>query len=288
VLRRDKSDFHITPSLGTYFYLINTKKPPFDNLLLRYALNMATDKEAITSFLAAGQTPATTLVPPIEDYRSPEGFAISIDGKSYTVLSYNPSAARELLAKAGFPNGADRGGRRLRIEIMFNTLEAHKQVAEIVQQQWRRNLNIDVTLVNQEWKVYLETLDNLHYNGVARRGWIGDYVDPNTFLDLFVTGSVNNGSGWTDPRYDAMLKDANSTTDPSERAKKLARCEEYLLKAMPFIPIYTYSWFYLRKPYVRGMEANLRDEHPFKYVWIDREWRPGTDMIAGSRQPAME
>jgi ABC-type oligopeptide transport system substrate-binding subunit len=165
-----------------------------------------------------------------------------------------------------------RDGRRLKVEIMFNTLEAHKQVAEIVQQQWRRNLNIDVTLVNQEWKVYLETLDNLHYEGVARRGWIGDYVDPNTFLDLFVTGSVNNGSGWTDPRYDSMLKEANATTDPLLRMKKLQQSEAYLLKAMPFVPIYTYTWFYLRKPYVRGVAPNLLDQHPFKYVWIDKEW----------------
>jgi ABC-type oligopeptide transport system substrate-binding subunit len=282
VLRRDKKDFKITPSLGTYFYLVNTKKPPFDNLLLRYALNMGMDKEAITGFLSAGQTPATSLVPPIEGYEMPRALEVKVEGKTYDVLSYNPEAARELLQKAGFANGLGRDGRRLKVEIMFNTLEAHKQVAEIVQQQWRRNLNIDVMLVNQEWKVYLETLDNLHYEGVARRGWIGDYVDPNTFLDLFVTGSVNNGSGWTDPRYDAMLKEANSTTDPAERVKKLAECEEYLLRAMPFVPIYTYSWFYLRKPYVRGMEANLRDEHPFKYVWIDRDWEPETDLIAGS------
>ncbi|HWP43541.1 MAG TPA: peptide ABC transporter substrate-binding protein [Blastocatellia bacterium] len=284
VLRRDKRDFHITPSLGTYFYLINTKKPPFDNLLLRYALNMATDKEAITEFLGAGQTPAATLVPPIEGYRSPSSLEVSVGGKTLDILSYDPAAARELLAKAGFPNGVGPDGRRLRVEIMFNTLEAHKQIAEIVQQQWRRNLNIEVTLVNQEWKVYLETLDNLHYAGVARRGWIGDYVDPNTFLDLFVTGSVNNGSGWTDPRYDRLLKEANATTDPEERARLLTECEEYLLKAMPFVPIYTYSWFYLRKPYVRGMEANLRDEHPFKYVWIDPSWRPESGLVADSGQ----
>jgi ABC-type oligopeptide transport system substrate-binding subunit len=107
---------------------------------------------------------------------------------------------------------------------------------------------------------------------VARRGWIGDYVDPNTFLDLFVTGSVNNGSGWTDPRYDSMLKEANATTDPLLRMKKLQQSEAYLLKAMPFVPIYTYTWFYLRKPYVRGVAPNLLDQHPFKYVWIDKEW----------------
>jgi ABC-type oligopeptide transport system substrate-binding subunit len=272
VLKRGKKDFHITPSLGSYFYLINTRKPPFDNPVVRYALNMATDKRAITEFLAAGQIPGISLVPPMDNFNQTRSLEVTIDGKSYDVLGYDPAAARELLAKAGFADGVGRNGQRLKVEILFNTLEAHKQIAEIVQQQWRANLGLDVTLVNQEWKVYLETLDNLHYGGVARRGWIGDYVDPNTFLDLFVTGSVNNGSGWTDPRYDSMLKEANATTDPLLRMKKLQQSEAYLLKAMPFVPIYTYTWFYLRKPYVRGVAPNLLDQHPFKYVWIDKEW----------------
>lgn len=287
-LKRGKKDFHITPSLGAYFYLINTKKPPFDNPLVRYALNMATDKRSITEFLGAGQIPAASLVPPMDDFDQAQGLEIKVGDKTYNVLAYDPAAARELLAKAGFANGVGRDGRRLKVEILFNTLDAHKQIAEIVQQQWRENLALDVTLVNQEWKVYLETLDNLHYNGVARRGWIGDYVDPNTFLDLFVTGSVNNGSGWSDARYDSMLKDANATTDPALRMSKLRESEAYLLKAMPFVPIYTYTWFYLRKPYVRGVAPNLLDQHPFKYVWIDRDWSEKTaadSTVAEARTP---
>jgi oligopeptide transport system substrate-binding protein len=274
VLRRDKKDFYITPALSSYFYLVNTRKPPFDNPLLRYALNMAVDKQSLTEFLSAGQLPGTSLVPPMEGYDSPRSLEVIIDGKSYDILSHNPQAARELLAKAGFASGVGRDGRRLRVEILFNTLETHKQIAEIIQQQWKLELGIDASLVNQEWKVYLETLDNLHYNGVARRGWTGDYVDPNTFLDLFVTGSANNGSGWSDPKYDAMLADANSTTDPSARMKKLGECEQYLLKAMPFVPLYIYTYFYLQKPYVRGVETSILDQHPFKYIWIDTNWKP--------------
>ncbi len=274
---RQKADFHITPAFTSYYYLLNTTKPPFDNVLLRYALNMATDKKAITDFLSAGQIPALNLVPPIEGYETPKSLTVNVDGKSYDVLSFNVDAARELLAKAGFANGVGRDGRRLNVEILFNTLEAHKQIAEIVQQQWRKNLNIDVTLVNQEWKVYLETLDNLHYAGAARRAWNGDYVDPNTFLDMFVTGSVNNGSGWTDEKYDRMLKEANATTDAALRMKKLSECETYLLKNMPFVPLYIYTWFYLQKPYVRGIEENILDQHPFKYIWIDTGWTAESD-----------
>jgi ABC-type oligopeptide transport system substrate-binding subunit len=274
---RSKADFHVAPAFTSYYYTINTKKPPFDNVLLRYALNMATDKKAITDFLGAGQIPALSIVPPIEGYETPKSLDVEIDGKKYDVLSFNLDAANELMAKAGFPNGVGRDGRRLNIEIMFNTLDTHRQIAEIVQQQWRKNLNIDVKLANEEWKVYLETLNNVQYNGVARRAWNGDYVDPNTFLDMFVTGSVNNGSGWTDPRYDAMLESANSTTDPGARMKKMSEAELYMLRAMPYVPLYIYTWYYLQKPYVRGVEANILDQHPFKYIWIDKDWKPGAN-----------
>ena len=276
-LLRSKSDFHVAPAFTSYFYNINTKKPPFDNVLLRYALNMATDKRAITDFLGAGQIPALNIVPPIEGYETPKSLNVEIGGKTYDVLSFDLDAARELLSKAGYPNGVGRDGRRLNIEIMFNTLDTHRQIAEIVQQQWRRNLNIDVTLANQEWKVYLETLNNVQYNGVARRAWNGDYVDPNTFLDMFVTGSVNNGTGWTDRKYDAMLEEANSTTDPALRMKKMSEAESYMLRAMPYVPLYIYTWYYLQKPYVRGIEANILDQHPFKYIWIDKDWTPGRE-----------
>jgi oligopeptide transport system substrate-binding protein len=283
ILRRGVKDFHMTAAFTSYFYLINTKKPPFDNVALRYALNMATDKDALTEFLGAGQIPALNLVPPIEGYQTPRSLTVEVAGKSYDVLAHNPDAARELLAKAGYPNGVGRDGRRLKVEILFNTTETHKQIAEIIQQQWRKELNIDAELVNQEWKVYLETLDNLHYNGVARRGWTGDYVEPNTFLDMFVTGSVNNGSGWADPQYDRTLEEANAMTDQASRMKRLAECEAYMLRQMPFVPLYIYTYFYLQKPYVRGIEANLLDQHPFKYIWIDEGWTPraGDTQVAG-------
>ncbi len=122
--------------------------------------------------------------------------------------------------------------------------------------------------------MYLESVNNQNYNGVARRAWTGDYIDPNSFLDMFVSGSVNNGTGWTDVKYDTMLAEANATTDPDLRMNRLSKCESYLLKNMPFIPLHIYVWYYLQKPYVRGLEGNLLDQHAFKFVWIDENWRP--------------
>jgi oligopeptide transport system substrate-binding protein len=112
------------------------------------------------------------------------------------------------------------------------------------------------------------------YNGLVTSPWSGKYSDPNTFLDLFLTGSIQSGTGWSDHNYDAMLTEANSTLDPGVRMKILAECERYLLRAMPQIPISFATLRYLQKPYVRGLESNTFNEHHFKYVWIDTDWKP--------------
>jgi oligopeptide transport system substrate-binding protein len=143
-----------------------------------------------------------------------------------------------------------------------------------LQQQWQRNLNIEVNLVFQEVQVWLQTLFTLQYKGVAWSGDVGAYVDPNWFLDQFMTGAASNCTGWTDPQYDAMVREANATTDPAARMSKLSECERYLLTAMPFLPSYSETWRRLQKPYVRGVGTNLLDRRPFKYVWIDTKWKP--------------
>lgn len=274
---RGKRDFHTSASLTPFFFAVNTKKAPFDNTLLRYALNMATDKKAITDFLGSGQMPANTLVPSNTSYKSPDSLHIEINGVVYDILSYNPSAARELLSKAGFPDGRAPDGRRLSLDVLFRTLETNRQIAEIIQQQWQQNLNIEVNLLNQESKVYVRTIRNLQYNGVVLRSWQADYIDPNALLEVFLTTSVNSGTGWSSPQYDAMLKKANATTAPAERMIKLKECENELLKAMPVIPLFVNTNAYLLKPYVRGVGGNSLNQSLFKYVWIDVNWKPDSE-----------
>jgi oligopeptide transport system substrate-binding protein len=96
------------------------------------------------------------------------------------------------------------------------------------------------------------------------------------FLDLFVTNSPASGTGWGDEKFDDMLNEATVIIDPAVRMEKLAECELYLLKAMPIIPLFYNTWFHLQKPYVRGLSDNLLDKHPFKYTWIDTNWKPET------------
>jgi oligopeptide transport system substrate-binding protein len=278
---RKKKDLNSLPVLDSLYYAINTKKPPFDNVLLRYALNMATDKKAIVQALAGGDTPAIGYVPPIEGYETPTDLFVPVDDKEYDVVSYNPQNARELLAKSGFPGGVGRDGRRLTVEVVDT---GSTEVFEVLQQQWRNNLNVDVKLTQQEFKVFIQTLLEVSYNGLAYSEWTAKYRDPNSFLDLFMRGSIQSGTGWSDRNYDAMLAEANSMLDRHARMKKLGECEKYLLKAMPQVPVCHRTWHTLQKPYVRGLESNALDEHHFKYVWIDTHWKPEGELEQASRK----
>jgi ABC-type oligopeptide transport system substrate-binding subunit len=257
--------FHILPGF-------NIRKPPFDNVLVRYALNMATNKKQIAGVFGSGRVPARTFVPPLTGYEPAKGATVSFDGRIYDVLSHNPEGARELLAKAGFPNGVGRHGRKLTFEYLFPQLPHSQPIAEILQQQWRIALNIDVRLVKQDFQAWIQKVLSADY-GMTESSFGGDYLDPNAFLELFVSRGPLSFA-WSDPKYDALLGLANSTPDPAGRMRRLAECEAYLLKAMPVLPLLFYGFVYLQKPFVRGLGTNPLDAHPFKYAWIDTKWRP--------------
>ena len=254
---KKRRDYHSAPYFGTYFYRMNVTRPPLDAVRVRKALALSVDREAITSYvLKAGQQPAATFVPPmISGYESAPGF------------SYDPDAARKLLAEAGYPGG--KGMREL--AVLYNTSEAHKKIAEVVQQMWKKELGIEVVLANQEWKVYLSTVNSLDYD-VARGTWIGDYLDPNTFLDMFVTGGGNNRTGWSSDRYDELIARAAREPDIGSRARMLREAEGILTyDELPFFPIYFYVYEYLLRPGVGGFFENPLNIHPLRAVrWEDQ------------------
>lgn len=134
-------------------------------------------------------------------------------------------------------------------------------------------LSVRVNVTLQEFKTFLQSQYSLNYAGVSDSADWGYYRDPTWFLSEFTTGASANIAGWSDPRYDSMLANAAATVDPTIRMERLAHCERYLLRAMPFVPIYHDIWAYPQKPYVRGVNPNLMDVHPLKYVWIDTNWR---------------
>ena len=255
VYRRERPDcLQINPYLSTYFYRINTTKPPLNDRRVRRALAMAIDRQSIVDNVSrGGQRPAFHLTPP--------------DTAGYTArarLTENLEAARKLLADAGYPEG--RGLPP--IEILYNTQETHRSLAEAIQQMWKKNLGVEARLLNQEWKVYLSAQRTLNYQ-VARAGWTGDYPDPNTFLETFTTGSGNNETGWSNPEYDRLVAEAGRTGDPSARYELFQQAEALLMEDMPILPIYFYTRVRLQRPEVKGWYPTLLDQHPYKYVYLE-------------------
>lgn len=164
------------------------------------------------------------------------------------------------------------GGKALpKIELLYNTSESHKAIAEAIKEQWHEQLGVDLQLVNKEWKVYLKDTQKLNYN-VGRAGWIGDYTDPNTFLDMWVTGGGNNQTGWSNKKYDELIAAAASEPDPQKRMRIFHEAEDMLINdEVPILPLYFYVNQNVVKPFVKGMHFNLRDLHPLKYVWIEKD-----------------
>ena len=255
-----KPDFHSYTILGTYFVRCNTTKKPFDDIRVRQALGMAVDRERLTKkIMRAGEVPAYHFTPPgIGHYHAPEG-----------LLTYDPDQARKLLAEAGYPGG--KGFPRF--TYMFNAsaggaAKVHAKVGVELQQMWHDELGIDMELDQVEWKVYLAKENQLDYE-LDRSSWIGDYNDPNTFLNMFITGSGNNRTGWSNPRYDGLIRAADKEVDPAKREKILEDAETLLMReGEPIIPLFFYVGFnYYSPTKIHGIYRNVLDNHPLNAIW---------------------
>lgn len=243
---------HIDSYLGTYYYRINTRVKHLQDPRVRRALALSIDREQIVRHVTkAGEIPATTFTPP--------------DTMGYTAhsdLGFDPQRARQLMAAAGHPDGKDFPT----LELLYNTSEGHRKIAVAIQQMWKKNLNIDIQLHNQDWKVYLDSVNSGNYQ-IARAGWIGDYVDPNSFLDMWITDGGNNQTGWSNARYDELiLQTAPQAKDRNARYQAFLEAESILLDELPLIPIYTYVSKKLVQPSVRGLHGNLLDYHNYKAI----------------------
>lgn len=249
-----RDDYQTGPYLGTYYYSINNKKAPFNDVRVRKALNMAINKAELCEQVSkAGEMPANAFVPKMAGYDPTPGHP------------YNVEMAKKLMAEAGFPGG--KGFPEFK--ILYNTSEGHKKIGEYVQQQWAENLGISITLMNQEWKTYLASRDE-HDFEVARAGWIGDYQDPNTFLDMFLTGGYGNDVQYENAEYDRLIKKAATMEAGPERLALLRQAEDlFITQDMAVIPIYTYvTKNMIDTSKWGGWYSNTLDAHPTKNIFL--------------------
>ncbi len=250
VYQRDfPQSYRSDPYYGSYYFRFNTTRKPLDDVRVRRALSIAIDRESLVkNVVRGGMQAAYALTPPTAKF-TPRAR-----------LTGDVAEARRLLAEAGYPEG--RGFPR--IELLYNTHENHRRVCEALQEMWRQNLGIEVGLLNQEWKVYMRSMDVLDYD-MARGGWIGDYDDPNTFYDTFITGGGNNRTGWSNARYDQLLRDTGTAPDEAARMELYQQMEEIILKELPIMPVYFYRKVYALSPKVQWT-ANPLDNQNWKFV----------------------
>jgi oligopeptide transport system substrate-binding protein len=252
--RRDQPGvLHISPFLDTYFYRLNTTRPPLNDARIRRALSLAIDRAAITEKITrGGQQPAAAFTPPgMGGYNPP------------AVLVRDLAEAGRLLAESGHAEGQGLPP----IEIMINSSGNHRAIAEAIQQMWRK-LGLQVEINNMEMSSLYAKRRALDYS-VLRSEWVADFADPKSFLDVFRGGSSNNHTGWNSLAYDAALHAADRTADPAARSKLLAEAEAVLMAELPIIPLYHFTTVRLVHPSVRGWHPLPLDRHPYKHVWLE-------------------
>lgn len=257
-MKKEKPDeLKVTGYVGTYYYQYNFKKKPFDDVRVRTALSYAIDRNVIADkVMGQGQTPGYTLVPDFVDGFKP----VAPDWSKLTQAERN-TKAKELLTEAGFGPG-----HPLKFELLYNTDDNHKKVAVAVASMWKK-LGVEVSLVNQEWKTYLQTKAQGQFD-VGRAGWIADYNEASSMLDLMQTTHGNNDGKYSNPTFDKLMNESRDQVDDASRNKLYVQAEEILAKDMPIAPIYQYVTARMVKSFVGGYPANPLDNLYSKDMYI--------------------
>ena len=252
---RHQPYFHSAPFLGTFFIRFNCSRPPFNDPRVRQAFSLVVDKSLLVEKITkAGEVPAASFVPP-----GTGGYQPPTPG-----LGYDPARARRLLAEAGFPKGQSFPP----FTFLYNNGEQNQYIGVELKSMFERELSVNMGLRPQENKAYLNTMSSLDYD-LARSSWIGDYNDPNTFLDMWVTGGGNNRCGWTSPEYDGLIAEAARENDPAKRFDIFRRAETLLVReAVPICPLYFYVGIQLyHDDKLGGVQSNVLDEHPIREMY---------------------
>ncbi len=264
---RKRKDFHAAPFLGNYFFRFNCTRPPFNDARVRRAFCLAIDKSLITEKITrGGEPPAWSFVPPGagQGYQPPlppiEGLK---EGRQMA------DEARRLLSEAGYPEGKNFP---LFYYLYRSDSDLDQDIAVELQSMFHEVLGVTMQLTRQEWTVYLNTLTKVDYD-LARSSWVGDYNDPNTFMDMFVTGGGNNRTGWSNPKYDELIAAAAREVDVAKRDEIFRQAEMILVhQESPICPLYYYQGIlFFDGERLGGVENNLLDEHPLRTIyWKNR------------------
>lgn len=259
-LKKESKEFHMIPQAGTYYYAFNTQKAPFDNVKVRKAFALAIDRQTIVDKVRKSGTPATAFVPPGVPDATP-GKDFRTNGGDFFPKKADVAQAKKLLAEAGYPDGKGFPD----VTLIYNSTEEHKIMAEAVLEMWKKNLGIsNIKLSNMEWGVFIPTRQKGDFQ-IARDGWIGDYNDPMTFIDLFTTGNGNNDPQWKNAQFDQLVKKARMSSSEQERMTTLHEAEKLFLEDAIMCPVFFYTQNTMIKPNIKNLHVS-----PLGLTYFDR------------------
>jgi oligopeptide transport system substrate-binding protein len=274
-------DFMDAPEAAIDFYFFNTTRGPTRDVRVRKALNMSINKQALADWRHVKPMTAMTPDGMFAGYPQPKGD------------QFDPEKAKHLLAEAGYRDAAGNFDpvkfSESEVELITNPDANNLAYADFILAQWKQNLGATIQIRVMEGKTFFAAQARLDYQGVSRYGWGADYMDPFTFLGLFYTPGGNNGTGWWDPKYVALLDEANRTVDHQKRYELLAEAEKLLLDVQPVMPLTSGSTRWMKKPYVKGMYPNPMALHAWKWIYLERDpakWDYGMPKM-GSEPPAV-
>ena len=237
------------PYVGTAFYRFNTTRKPLNDPRVRQALNFAVDRQAICEHVFRGYRPAYAITPPMGNYTPPHA------------ASFDKEKARRLLAEAGYSGGKNFP----RLKVLLASREVSATLAQALQAMWRETLGIEVEIENKEWNAYLVAMQDLDYD-IANAGWVGDYLDPLTFLEIWTAGNGNNNTGWDSPAFAKLLNQSFSEPDAIRRFELLHQAEKILIDDAPILPIAWQARNYLVHPSVEGWHPLLLSTNPYQFI----------------------
>lgn len=257
---KDLPDFKATLMFRTNYIAFNVEKPPFDNPLVRKAFAASIDRQSIVDLIqGAGVTTKSWIPNNMLGYNDEVG------------IDFDPGQAKKWLAEAGYPEG--KGFPE--VSFLWPDVSSNRVIAEALQSMWKMYLGVRVNLMNQEWKVYLSTI-NTDPPEIHRAGWGADFPDPHNFMTLFTCTSGNNRTRWCNREYDALVYKAAEETDPAKRKELYDKAQNILTENdVPIVPFYVSNQQNMIKPYVKGLVPNPLDLVLFKYVYF--EDAQGTD-----------
>lgn len=262
------SGFVLGDNLGTYYIDFNNQKAPFDNPLVRKAFSLAIDRKTLVENVTkGGQLPADAFVGPGFPDADPTKQFHDVQGPFYDATKANIEEAKKALADAGYPDGKGFPS----VTYLYNEGQGHQNIAQALQEMWKQNLGVQVELSSQEWQVFQETRRRGDYD-IARDGWLADYTDPMTMLDLFTSYSGNNNAQYKNPEYDALIEKAKSTSNQAERMQAMHDAQQLLLgEDWAIAPLYFYTDPYAVKPGLKGVIADPLGFKRFHFAYWENQ-----------------